>query len=505
VRSNDSSIAAGIGLVSSLAMLLGASLLLACPGPPQDGPQDELRVVDSDVAPNDGEVSFDSDSEVDNGPETDSDIGVTASACPADAGETPCEDDNACTEDVCRPDGVCAHTPNIALCDDHNACTSFDRCVAGACAGTAIDCDDDESCTADSCADGVCGHAAIEGPCDDASLCTEGDHCAGGLCVGSDVVCDGRGPCGVASCEPRTGCVVVPRDEGEPCEDDNACTLATVCHEGVCRGTLVACDDGDPCSDDYCDVLLGCASRDNHATCDDGDRCTTGDRCDSGACAGTAVEACCADDRACDDGDPCTDDRCDGASCEHLARTCDDGDACTRDACEAGQCTITEWTDLPAEGQVIEDFEDFATGDGWQFESTNALVGWRASTGWAASGAASLYCGDAEGAGYDHGATRAQASLKVLVPPVEPRLNLYVKADVAEDGSCIYDALTVLVDGIELGIVCGSGEGEYALSLAGFAGREVEVAFVFDTIDDVNNVGRGIWVDRLRLTAKPCE
>ena len=115
-----------------------------------------------------------------------------------------------------------------------------------------------------------------------------------------------------------------------------------------------------------------------------------------------------------------------------------------------------------------------------------------------------MYCGDAAEMGYDHGATRAVASLQVLVPPGEPELHLTVKTDVGEHGSCLYDALTVTVDGAVVGVVCGSGEGEQRMSLAEFEGREVELALVFDTVDDVNNGGQGIWVDRLRLTANGC-
>jgi hypothetical protein len=52
--------------------------------------------------------------------------------------------------------------------------------------------------------------------------------------------------------------------------------------------------------------------------------------------------------------------------------------------------------------------------------------------------------------------------------------------------------------------VCGSGEGEETFSLAAFEGREVELALVFDTVDEVDNAGAGLWVDRVRLTAGAC-
>ncbi|MCR9094733.1 MAG: M20/M25/M40 family metallo-hydrolase [bacterium] len=52
--------------------------------------------------------------------------------------------DAACPPDVFQDDG--------ALCSDANLCTTGDLCVAGACSGTgAVDCDDGDDCTADSC------------------------------------------------------------------------------------------------------------------------------------------------------------------------------------------------------------------------------------------------------------------------------------------------------------------------------------------------------------------
>lgn len=492
----------------ALVVLVG-SLFVGCPSPPEDGPEVELQVdIDTfEVELPEAEATFDSETANDEeiGPALDPDIEVTATECRPGAAERQCDDGNGCTDDVCRPNGACVHTPNIGLCDDGDTCTSFDRCVGGSCSGTALDCDDRNACTEDTCDDGECRHGEVAGPCDDGSRCTAGDHCSTGVCGGTPVVCPGDGPCGSATCEPRTGCAVVPLAQGEPCDDGNACTQATVCAAGVCKGLLVACSDDNPCTDDYCDPSTGCSSRANHAACDDGERCTLLDGCSAGVCVGMSFIDCRSDEEMCGDGDACTDDRLQGSGCVHIARACDDGDACTRDGCEAGQCVNTAWLALPEEGQTFGDFEgDDGWAAGWTFTSSNALVGWRASESWAASGAGSLYCGDAAATGYDHGATRAVASTTVLVPPASPNLHLSVKSDVDELGSCLYDALTVLVDGAEVGVVCGSGEGESMFSLAPFEGRSVVLELVFDTVDDVNNRGLGVWVDRLRLTADAC-
>ncbi len=465
--------------------------LAACPSPPDDIPEVRQDAEATSLPP---EVDV-----FEVVPDVDPDIEITAAECTPGA-EAGCDDGNPCTDDVCRPSGVCSHTPNIALCDDGDACTTFDRCVGGVCVGNAFDCDDGEPCTDDVCLDGGCGHRARTGECDDGDACTEAEACVDGVCVGSSVICPG-GPCSVGTCEPRTGCISVAIAEGEACDDGDACTSDTSCREGVCRGTLAVCDDGDPCSDDYCDPMSGCVSRANRAACDDGDRCTVSDRCAEGVCAGVAVAVCCADDAACDDGDACTDDVCRG-ECVYSPRVCDDGDACTRDVCEAGQCVSAQWSEVAAEGQIVDDFE---VGLGaWTVVSTNEIVTWRVGDVWAASGTQSLHCGGDQDAGYDHGATRASASRRVLVPSGGPELHMVVNMDVSSE-SCIYDALSVFVDGDELGVVCGPGEREQSFSLAAFEGREVELELVFDTVDGIDNTGLGVFVDRLRITASGCQ
>ena len=99
---------------------------------------------------------------------------------------------------------------NGGLCDDGNLCTSGDICsdasAKGGCTGGALDCDDANVCTNDSCdaQSGGCLHAASGGACNDGNTCTGGDYCSGGACIGG----------------PNNGC-----DDGNPCTNDN-CNLA---------------------------------------------------------------------------------------------------------------------------------------------------------------------------------------------------------------------------------------------------------------------------------------
>src|SRR5690606_21969147 len=134
---------------------------------------------------------------------------------------------------------------------DQSSCTTGDRCFQGSCQGEAIDCDDGEGCTIDSCDPGLgCQHAAREGSCSDADTCTVGDACVEGHCVpGAPRVCgDPTNPCQRASCDPVTGCAV--EILSGDCDDANLCTENDLCIDGVCAGTLVTCDDDDVCTDD---------------------------------------------------------------------------------------------------------------------------------------------------------------------------------------------------------------------------------------------------------------
>jgi hypothetical protein len=341
-------------------------------------------------------------------------------------GETvDCSDELDCTLDVCLPDGTCSHplrngfclildtcfadgdfnplfpclecitavttdqwtAQDGASCDDQDACTSNDRCQAGACVGTPLECPNQGPCMTAQCVagecqptfhEGSCGadacgeHACVEGvcvatstldcydenlctddlcdpvqgclflpntnPCDDGNACTVNDSCTGGVCLGEvgTVACDDGNPCTDDSCHPELGCVHFPNngncDDGDPCLTNDFC-VAGVCLAGV---IALACDDGNVCTDDMCEPFVGCVATNNTAACDDLDPCFSADQCADGTCSpgGVALD--------CDDGNPCTLDGCEPfAGCYHqlLEGPCDDGNACTlEDTCQGGQC-----------------------------------------------------------------------------------------------------------------------------------------------------------------------
>src|SRR5439155_1144939 len=101
--------------------------------------------------------------------------------------------------------------------------------------------------------------------CDDGDLCTQGDTCQAGQCQGgTPVTCSASDQCHDAGvCDPATGlCSNPPKQDGTPCDDDNACTEHESCRQGRCSGGAAAdCSDGDACTVDTCNPTAGCVHR----------------------------------------------------------------------------------------------------------------------------------------------------------------------------------------------------------------------------------------------------
>jgi len=301
-----------------------------------------------------------------------------------------CADGNTCTTDACTSGSGCSNVVNTTPCDDGNACTVGDGCALGSCVGAASDCNDNNSCTADSCDTGKgCLHTAQGGGCDDGSACTVADQCVGSVCGGAAVSCEDGEFCTADACDVALGCGHLPRDvtpcddgdactvatqctggkcqgggllgcddglacttdaclaksgcshellSGTTCSDNNACTDQDTCNNGVCISTAVLCTDSEPCTTDACDPASGCTFTDNQDPCQDGNDCSSPDLCAQGTCKPGAVIDC-------NDGNPCTSDVCDGkGGCTHENikddTVCEDGDACTLlDVCHTGVCT----------------------------------------------------------------------------------------------------------------------------------------------------------------------
>ena len=171
-----------------------------------------------------------------------------------------CDDGSACTTDSCDPATGCVHTP--ITCDDGSVCTTDSCEPQTGCVFTPIVCDDGNACTDDAC-DAVTGCYATNddtNPCDDENACTENDACSNGACAGTAIVCDDANPCTADGCDPDTGCVFVPGNPGALCRTSaGPCDLVELCtgtdaacppdlkSTAECRAAAGACDLSESC------------------------------------------------------------------------------------------------------------------------------------------------------------------------------------------------------------------------------------------------------------------
>ena len=257
-----------------------------------------------------------------------------------------CNDNNGCTKDLCNPAKGCVAEPDDSgTCNDKDPCTVDDYCKFGACQpGSSATCSDENVCTSDSCVPSKgCQHAPLDGiTCDaDGTKCTANDTCVSGQCKpGEKTKCDDNNSCTVDSCMDDTGlCAYKTLPENAQCNDGSICTSADTCVSGKCVGKLQSCDDGNICTQDVCNPVTGCSTAPTPgAPCDDSDKCTKADTCKGAVCAGLPAQA----SVTCDDGNSCTTDSCaPDKGCQHAANKagCDDGNPCTvGDSCDATKC-----------------------------------------------------------------------------------------------------------------------------------------------------------------------
>ena len=153
------------------------------------------------------------------------------------------------------------------------------------------DCDDGNDCTDDifNYGKGECQVIPKEDgeSCDDNSECTNQDRCLKSDCVGSRIECVDSIGCTVDTCDDELGCIFEPVDE--KCEDDNRCTQ-DICGAFGCEnppepiGTV--CHQNGCAEIGFC-LIGGCVIEEvpNGFPCEDGNSCTGGDSCQEGVCA----------------------------------------------------------------------------------------------------------------------------------------------------------------------------------------------------------------------------
>ncbi len=85
-------------------------------------------------------------------------------------------------------------------------------------------------------------------------------------------------------------CVTIPRNEGQECNDENVCTINTVCTDGICKGDPKTCYDNNPCTIDKCIEDVGCMEQQQSIVgacipgCESDSTCPTSFVCHDGTC-----------------------------------------------------------------------------------------------------------------------------------------------------------------------------------------------------------------------------
>lgn len=278
----------------------------------------------------------------------DGTVCTSTDVCRPDAGcsGTPitCDDNNTCTSNSCNPMSGCQFTNISGACNDNNPCTNSDMCNAGSCQGVGVMCAPPNACQTGACTlDGGCSYSNVTNgtSCNDSSQCTVNDSCQAGMCVGTTLNCNDGNPCTTDSCSAMGGCLNTPTP-GLGCSTGDLCRLNEVClaDAGCGGGTTINCNDGNGCTTDTCEPARGCINTNaDGLTCTDSNACTENDTCSGGSCQGSS--------RACNDGNPCTSDGCNpstGCTTSNVANNtpCSDSNACSLgDRCVTGVCTPT--------------------------------------------------------------------------------------------------------------------------------------------------------------------
>lgn len=260
---------------------------------------------------------------------------------------TACDDGFDCTiGDNCDGAGACRAVPNDIACGNDLFCDGAEICdptdrdadARGCISGEAVEFDDQNRCTDDSCDevnDRVVNTPNGQCVCEQDSDCTPDNP-------------DAINPCLAYVCSPQQTCVTELRPDDTDCDDGVACTVDDTCQTGACQGTPTdaACDDGLFCTGvEICqpgnpesDPISGCRATQLPIIDDEVD-CTV-DACDEDN--NRVVHA--PNDPDCDN-----DLFCDGQERCDLVLDCvagvplqlDDGIACTTDACDEGNDRIT--------------------------------------------------------------------------------------------------------------------------------------------------------------------
>lgn len=286
--------------------------------------------------------------------------------CPVTA-PISCDDGNACTLDSCvfntsNGQSYCAYQ-NLS-CYDSSLCTEYSCDPLIGCTGTAIHCNDNNSCTTAICVNGSgCQFLPLPAStiCDDGDLCTENDTC------GEYANCSGTPKCQPRQCEAVTciagDCVYSPANQSLNCTPEAAQTcpgnfmpcLAGYTCQGlaclpvyhpstiVCRAAVGECD-----LPDYCSGSSACCPLDfkqtNGASCGSGEHICGADRCFAGVCIPVDLntgQICNSSSNPCEEDAICQPGDFECPVKEPVVPCCLDNDECSSlEACETNLCVV---------------------------------------------------------------------------------------------------------------------------------------------------------------------
>ena len=264
--------------------------------------------------------------------------------------------------------------------------------------------------------------------------------------------------------------------------------------------------------------------------CDDGNPCTADALNDEGQCEFIyQYGVCCTANPHCNDGDDCTDDLCVSFFCEHVPsccavdQDCDDGETlCTEDSCQGGHCkhapTGAEACCTPGQ-EVIELNFDGGTADPMVIQNGSQLVGWQVAENTdSPTPSSALYYGNPATGDYKTASTNSGfATLPpVLLPGGNVEVTFTFDFFIDVETSTLYDRLEVQLYDLseepqQAHIVWHKGDvlayqswSSAEIKLTAWSGKNVRLAFSFDTVTGQQNTGAGIYIDNIRVASNTC-
>lgn len=317
---------------------------------------------------------------------------VTTGSCLSILDNNFCDDGIICTDDECSTGLGCIHTTvnstyGASICNDNVTCTVdycdtvssscvnmiacqdvVNPCIVptcnisgdGICDYSTLACNDNNSCTLDSCVDNLgtatCSYTPLNN-CNTSNLCLIGlcNPDTGNCYTESAITCTGDidgSDCTIDQCNPLTGlCENVAME----CDDDNLCTWDICNSNGTCSNLLNPCNDSNECTTDTCSAGICSNVFSGANTCTDNDHCTI-DFCSSLTKKCESTQNYCRTNSSslckspiCIRNAPCTVGVCNGPSNEigstcyfsnaANGKVCNDYNECTiNDVCTAGVC-----------------------------------------------------------------------------------------------------------------------------------------------------------------------